>query len=92
VQSEHFSTKCIHEERFPADATMLFIIPEFKLFLTGNLNYYANILRRLNSCRYWCPFCLISHPEWQESASDTGEIELWLSLKKHIEKKDASNN
>jgi hypothetical protein len=63
LQSEHFSITWFYEERLPANASILFIILEFKWFLTGDLNYYANILGMPNSCSYWCPFCLVSRPE-----------------------------
>jgi hypothetical protein len=72
-QSEHFSTKCVDDESFPKNSSILFVIPHFKVFLTGDLSYYADILGMPNSCSYWCPFCLLSRPEWQESALNTGE-------------------
>jgi hypothetical protein len=93
LQSEHFSTKCVHEERFPANATILFIIPKFNLFLTGDLSYYADILGMPNSCSHWCPFCLLSRPEWQESASNTGDARTAAFLQETYEKikNNASN-
>ena len=93
LQSEHLSTKCVHDERFPKNSSILFIIPQFKLFLMGDLSYYADILGMLNSCSCWCPFCLLSRPEWQESASNTGEKRTAAFLEETYEriKKDDKN-
>jgi hypothetical protein len=35
-QSEQFSMKFVQNERFPALASILFVTPEFELFLTGD--------------------------------------------------------
>jgi hypothetical protein len=63
------------------------------LFLTGDLSYYADILGMPNSCSHWCPFCLLSHPEWQESASNTGDARTAAFLQETYEKikKNAGN-
>jgi hypothetical protein len=47
-----------------------------------------------NTVSYWCPFCLLSHPEWQESASNTGETRTAAFLEETYEKikKDTGNN
>jgi hypothetical protein len=29
------------------------------------LAFYADVLRIPNSSSYWCPWCLLSHKEWQ---------------------------
>jgi hypothetical protein len=40
-------------------------LPKFYLFITGDLAFYADVLGMPNSSSYWCPWCLVSHKEWQ---------------------------
>jgi hypothetical protein len=54
------------ETRFPASCKVIFTTPPFSLFITGDLSYYANVLGMPNSTSYWCPWCLLSHPEWNK--------------------------
>jgi hypothetical protein len=68
-----FSLRQSYEERYPQDSVILLTIPHFNLFITGDLAYYADVLGMPNSSSYWCPWCLLSRPEWQQSADATGE-------------------
>lgn len=67
-----FLTKNSIKEKLPSDSNTKSIIPLFKLFVTGDLSYYAYMLWMSASTSYWCPWCLISHPEWQQSAEING--------------------
>ncbi len=60
-----FSLRHRDEETFHEDAEILLTIPSFSLFITGDLSFYADVLGMPNSSSYWCPWCLISHKEWQ---------------------------
>ena len=62
-----FSLCQSYEERYPQDSVILLTIPHFNLFITGDLAYYADVLGMPNSSSYWCPWCLLSRPEWQQS-------------------------
>ena len=75
-----FSITQIHEERLPDDSKIVLTIPKFNLFVTGDLAYYADMLGMPNSSSYWCPWCLLSRPEWQGSPDATGEIRTTKSL------------
>ncbi len=37
------------------------------------MSYYADVLGMPASTSYWCPFCLLSRPEWQQSADVDGD-------------------
>jgi hypothetical protein len=50
----------------------LLIVQLFALFVTGDLSYYADVLGMPASTSYWCPFCLLSHLEWQQSSEIMG--------------------
>jgi hypothetical protein len=41
-------------------------MPPLSLFITGDLSYYADVLRMPNSSSYWCPWCLLSHANWNQ--------------------------
>jgi hypothetical protein len=41
--------------------------------MTGDLGFYADVPGMPNSSSYWCPWCLLSRVEWQESVTNTGE-------------------
>lgn len=71
--SNGFSLHQTYEERFPRNSKIVLTIPCFNLFITGDLSFYADVLGMPNSSSYWCPWCLLSRPEWQESADATGE-------------------
>jgi len=43
---------------------VILILPPFSLCITGDLSYHADVLGMPNSSSYWCPWCLLSHPEW----------------------------
>jgi len=62
--------KHIHTETFDEDSTMLLTIPSFSLFITGDLSFYADFLGMHSSSSYWCPWCLLSRPEWQTTPSE----------------------
>jgi hypothetical protein len=93
MQMESFSTRCVHEEKLPVTSLIILIIPKFDLFVMGDLNFYADVLGIPNSCSYWCPFCLLSRIEWQESAANTGETRTSIFLEKTYEqiKEDKQN-
>jgi hypothetical protein len=44
------------EGRFEKSSTILFTIPLFSIFITGDLSFYEDVLGMPNSCSYWCPF------------------------------------
>jgi hypothetical protein len=52
------------ETSFPAGLHIILILPLFELFITGDLSFYADVLGMPNISSYWCPWCLLSHPEW----------------------------
>ncbi len=60
-----FGMNHVQEERFENGSTILFTIPSFSIFIIGDLIFYADVLGMPNSCSYWCPFCLLSRPQWQ---------------------------
>lgn len=93
MQTSSFSTRCVHEEKLPVTSSIILIIPKFDLFVTGDLNFYADVLGMPNSCSYWCPFCLLSRIEWQESAANTGETRTSIFLEETYEqiKEDKQN-
>jgi hypothetical protein len=48
---------------------VLLTIPLFSIFITGDLSFYADVLGMPSSSSYWCPWCLLSQPEWQTPPS-----------------------
>jgi hypothetical protein len=54
------------EARFPAGSKIILIMPPFSLFITGDLSYYADMLGMPSSSSYWCPWCLLSHADWNQ--------------------------
>jgi hypothetical protein len=40
------------------------IIPHFRLFVMGDLAYYADAIGKNGSSRHWCVWCMLQHPEW----------------------------
>ncbi len=64
-----FSTKYNHDEKIVKASKIILIIPHFDLDITGDLSFYADILGMPKSSSYWCLWCLLSHPEWQQSAT-----------------------
>jgi hypothetical protein len=59
--------------KLPMGSEIILTIPSFNIFITGDLSYYADVLGMPTSTSYWCPFCLLSRPEWQQSADATGD-------------------
>lgn len=55
-----------NEQSFDAESMITLIFPSFSLFITGDLSFYADMLGMPNSSSHWCPWCLISHKQWQE--------------------------
>lgn len=45
-----------------------------KLYLTGDLAFYAMVLGKENSDTYHCPYCLLSKAEWQSPDHEKGEL------------------
>ncbi len=62
-----------HDEKLKEGSAIIIIIPHFDLYVTGNLAYYADVLGMPKSSSYWCPWCLLSRVEWQQSAENNGE-------------------
>jgi hypothetical protein len=62
-----FTTICSYEKLFDKGSTIVLTIPSFNVFITGDLClcFYADVLGMPNSSSYWCPWCLVSHKEWQ---------------------------
>jgi predicted RNA binding protein with dsRBD fold (UPF0201 family) len=59
--------------KLPMGSEIILTIPSFNIFITGDLSYYADVLGMPASTSYWCPFCLLSRPEWQQSADANGD-------------------
>ncbi len=55
------------QTQFPAGSEIIFVTPAFTIFITGDLSYYADVLGMPNSTSYWCPWCLLSHSEWNKA-------------------------
>jgi hypothetical protein len=68
-----FMMKYAHEEKLGNGSIIILIIPHFKIFITGDLSFYADVLGMPKSSSYWCPWCLLSRVEWQQSADNEGE-------------------
>jgi hypothetical protein len=51
--------------KLPMGSEVILTIASFNIFITGDLSFYADVLGMPSSTNYWCPFCLLSHPEWQ---------------------------
>jgi hypothetical protein len=73
TEENGFSLRQSYEERFPKDSVKILTISYLNLFITGDLSYYADVLSMPNSSSYWCPWCFLLRPEWQQSADATGE-------------------
>jgi hypothetical protein len=89
-----FSMKHSIEDNLLGGSAILFVIQSFDLFVTGDLSYYADVLGMLGSTSYWCPCCLLSWPEWQQSAENIGaertvefQTTTYTSVLSDIEKK-----
>jgi hypothetical protein len=59
--------------KLPMGSEIILTIPSFNIFITGDLSYYADVLGMPASTSYWCPFCLLSQPEWQQAADANGD-------------------
>jgi hypothetical protein len=46
----------------------------FRVFMTGDLAYYAICHGKENSTSHWCPWCMLSHANWQTSGHELGEL------------------
>jgi len=65
-----FSMKHVHKEMFDKASIVLLTIPSFSIFITGDLAFYVDVLGMPSSSSYWCPWCLLSRPEWQTPPSE----------------------
>jgi hypothetical protein len=54
------------ETRFLAGSGITLVTPPFTLFIADDLTYYADVLGMPNSTSYWCPWCFLSHSEWNK--------------------------
>jgi len=68
-----FSMKHSHDDKLKEGSLITLIIPHFNLYVTGDLSFYADVLGMPKSSSYWCPWCLLSRIEWQQSAESCGE-------------------
>jgi hypothetical protein len=59
--------------KLPMGSEVILTIASFNIFITGDLSFYADVLGMPSSTSYWCPFYLLSHPEWQQSADVNGD-------------------
>jgi len=64
ISGSSFTMDHCDETRFPEGSKIVLIMPSFEVFITGDLSFYADVLGMPNSSSYWCPWCLLSHPEW----------------------------
>jgi hypothetical protein len=80
-----FSMKHCHKERFEKGSMLLLTIPSFQIFMTGDLSFYADVLGMPSSSSYWCPWCLLSRPEWQTPPSEEPEERSAMFLKETYE-------
>jgi len=53
-----FSMQHVGEEKFEKGSEIICTIPSFKIFVTGDLAFYADVLGMPHSSSYWCPWCL----------------------------------
>jgi hypothetical protein len=60
-----FSMQHIEDEPFEIDSKIVLTIIGVYIYITRDLAFYADVLGMLNSSSYWCPWCLLSHPQWQ---------------------------
>jgi hypothetical protein len=60
-----FGMKDIDEEQFEIGSEIALTIKNFSFFITGDLAFYANVLGMPSFSSYWCPWCLLSCPQWQ---------------------------
>ena len=67
ISSPSFIMTQQDETSFPKGSKVILILPPFSLYITGDLSYYADVLGMPNSSSYWCPWCLLSHSEWNRS-------------------------
>ena len=73
TENAGFTIKYVHDERLEKGSSIILIIPHFDVYVTGDLSFYADVLGMPNSSSYWCPWCLLSRVEWQQSADNMGE-------------------
>ena len=72
-ERDGFVMKYKHDEKLKEGSAIIIIIPHFDLYVTGDLTYYTDGLGMPKSSSYWCPWCLLSRVEWQQSAENNGE-------------------
>jgi hypothetical protein len=46
----------------------------FRVFMTGDLAFYAICHGKENSTSHWCPWCDLSHANWQDVGHPLGEL------------------
>jgi flagellar biosynthesis chaperone FliJ len=64
ISGSSFTMMHCDEKSFPAGSDIILILPPFELFIIEDLSFYADVLGMPNSSSYWCPWCFLSHPEW----------------------------
>jgi hypothetical protein len=84
--------KHVEEERFHNGSKILLTIPSFSIFITGDLPFYADVLGMPSSSIYWCPWCLLSRPEWQILPNDQPVEERTAEFQKEVHEKIVKDN
>jgi hypothetical protein len=46
----------------------------FRVFMTGDLAFYAICHGKENSTSHWYPWCMLSHASWQDTGHELGEL------------------
>jgi hypothetical protein len=80
ISGSSFTMMYCDETSFPAEAHIILILPPFELFITGDLSFYADVLGMPNSSSYYCPWCLLSHPEWNRDPTTCAVEECTLKF------------
>ena len=59
-----------------------------QVLVVGDLKYYAQLLGRENMSSYWCMWCTLPKPEWNNKSTPVSQAALWTieSLKAHCDK------
>jgi hypothetical protein len=62
----------MHDEKLEKGSSIILIILHFDIYIMGDLSFYADVLGMPKSSSYRCPWCLLSHVEWQQSVDNAG--------------------
>ena len=70
------ATKIVDETNLPCGAEICLDIPQFTLYFTGDLAFYADILGKPHSSPHWCHLCDLSYKEWND-VSNLNKGNMW---------------